>query len=49
LRRVFNKVTPAASTRCEYCMPFENLRPIYVCQDPKMTLEEAWPRFKWFQ
>jgi hypothetical protein len=49
LRRVFNVVKPAASTRCEYCMPFENLRPIYVGRDPKKTLEEAWPRFKWFQ
>ncbi len=49
LKRVFDTVTPVGSTRCEYCMPFENLRPIYVCQDPKMTLEEAWPRFKWFQ
>jgi hypothetical protein len=27
-------------------MPDENDLPVYVCRDPKLPFEEAWPRFE---
>ena len=46
LEGVFGEVEQAARVRCEYCMPDENDLPVYVSRDPKMTMREAWPRFK---
>jgi 4-amino-4-deoxy-L-arabinose transferase-like glycosyltransferase len=49
LRSVFREVTFANSTRCRYCMPQENDRPIYICRDSKVAFDEAWRRFKWYE
>jgi hypothetical protein len=46
LQAVFGDVEEASTVRCEYCMPDENDLPIYVCRNPTMSLEEAWPKFK---
>jgi hypothetical protein len=32
--------------RCRYCMPDEDNLPVYVCRDPKMPFERAWPCFE---
>jgi hypothetical protein len=46
LQAVFDDVRAEAIFTCEYCMPDENHLPVYVSRDPKIPLEEAWPRFK---
>jgi hypothetical protein len=46
LRRVFGDVEQVATVRCRYCMPDEDNLPVYVCRDPEMAFEEAWPRFE---
>jgi hypothetical protein len=46
LRQVFGEVERAETVRCRYCMPDEDDLPVYVCRDPKMPFEEAWPRFE---
>jgi len=48
LEAVFNDIEHADTVTCEYCMPNENNLPVYVLRDPKMPLEEAWPKFKYF-
>jgi len=49
LRTVFDDVEEADTVSCEYCMPDENNLPIYVVRSPKMPLEEAWPKFKFYK
>jgi hypothetical protein len=49
LRGAFDSIRPAGSTSCEYCMPIEDMRPIYVCRGLKKPMDEAWPRFKWYE
>ena len=46
LREVFGEVQQVDKVRCRYCMPDEDNLPVYVCRDPKMPFEEAWPRFE---
>jgi len=46
LESVFGEVERADTVRCRYCMPDEDDLPVYVCGDPKLPFEEAWPRFK---
>src|SRR5215217_3639609 len=46
LREEFGDVEQAATVRCRYCMPDEDNLPVYVCRNPKVPLEEAWPRFE---
>jgi hypothetical protein len=48
LEAVFDDIEHADTVTCEYCMPNENNLPVYVLRDPKMPLEEAWPKFKRF-
>jgi hypothetical protein len=49
LRTVFDDVEEADTVSCEYCMPDENNLPIYVVRSPKVPLEEAWPKFKFYK
>ncbi len=49
LMTVFGDVEEAATSTCEYCMPDENNLPIYVARSPKVPLEEAWPKFKFYK
>jgi Dolichyl-phosphate-mannose-protein mannosyltransferase len=46
LETVFGEVEKEAMIRCEYCMPDENDLPVYVCWDPRMSLQELWPQVK---
>ncbi len=46
LRPVFGSIETAAVVRCDYCMPDEDNLPVHVCRDPKMPIEEAWPRVR---
>jgi hypothetical protein len=46
LRAVFDEVEQVETVRCRYCMPDEDDLPVYVCREPKMPFEEAWPRFE---
>jgi hypothetical protein len=32
--------------RCEYCMPDEDDLPVYVCRDPRVSLQKLWPEVK---
>jgi hypothetical protein len=43
---VFGEVEKEAMIRCEYCMPDEDDLPVYVCRDPRVSLEELWPQVK---
>jgi len=46
LKEEFGKIEQRATVRCEYCMPDEDDLPIYLNQDPRTPLREAWPKFK---
>lgn len=46
LEEVFGRIERVDTVRCRYCMPDENNLPVYVCRNPKLPFEEAWPRFK---
>jgi hypothetical protein len=43
---VFGEVEKEAMIRCEYCMPDEDDLPVYVCRDPRASLQELWPQVK---
>jgi hypothetical protein len=43
LLRYFNKVEQPATIRCDYCMPYENNRPVFLCRKPKENLRTALP------
>jgi hypothetical protein len=48
LRPLFNHIELAASIQNEYAIPEENNVPIYICREPKMTLQKAWPLLKFY-
>jgi 4-amino-4-deoxy-L-arabinose transferase-like glycosyltransferase len=46
LETVFGEVEKEATIRCEYCMPDEDDLPVYVCRDPRASLQDMWPQVK---
>jgi hypothetical protein len=48
LRQFFGSVELAGFTRCNYAMPYEDGRPIFVCRGSRITLEQLWERDKHF-
>lgn len=42
LKPYFEEVRHAATTRCRYCMPYENNLPIFVCRKMKGSFQEIW-------
>jgi hypothetical protein len=46
LDRVFDQVTEIARFTHPYVMERQNNRPLYLCRNLKMPLEQAWPKFK---
>jgi len=46
--RSFREVAEMGRTRCQYCMPYENNNPIYICRGIKRPIEEIWPSVKNF-
>jgi hypothetical protein len=48
LRPLFDQVEQAGTIKNDYAIPEENNLPIYICRKPKMTLQQAWPRLKFY-
>jgi hypothetical protein len=48
LKPLFGQIELAATINYEYAIPEENNLPIYICRKPKMTLQQAWPRLKFY-
>ena len=46
LKRLFEVVEQADMVECRYCMPYENNYPVYICRNPKISLQEVWPYLK---
>ena len=49
LQQVFADVVQVAVNKCQYCMPYENDLPIFLCRGIKMPIEQVWPQTKVFQ
>ena len=48
LLRRFDSVELATVKRCDYCMPFENEVPIWICRGMKSSPEQLWEEIKMF-
>ena len=48
LRPMFGEIQLAATINYEYAIPEENNLPVYICRRPTMTLQQAWPRLKFY-
>ncbi len=49
LNALFGQVQLAATIGNEYSIPKENNLPVYICRQPKMTLQKAWqPQLKYY-
>ncbi len=48
LKPIFDQIELAATINNEYAIPEENNLPVYICRKPKMTLQQAWPKLKFF-
>jgi Dolichyl-phosphate-mannose-protein mannosyltransferase len=48
LKPLFGQIDLAATINNEYAIPEENNLPVYICRKPKMTLQQAWPRLKFY-
>jgi hypothetical protein len=48
LKPIFGQIDQAATINFEYAIPEENNLPVYICRRPKMTLQQAWPRLKFY-
>ena len=46
LQQYFASVEQAGKVRCQYCMDYENNRPIFVARGLKQPLREVWPLLK---
>ena len=44
----FETVILAGTTHCDYCMPYENNRAIFLCRRAKFSIKEIWPAEKEF-
>ena len=49
LQQGFADVQQVAVTKCQYCMPYENDLPVFLCRGIKMSIEQVWPQTKFFQ
>jgi len=48
LQPIFGQIDLAATISNEYAIPEENNLPVYICRKPKITLQQAWPRLKFY-
>jgi Dolichyl-phosphate-mannose-protein mannosyltransferase len=48
LQPLFNHIELAATIGNEYAIPEENNVPVYICREPKLTLQQAWPTLKFY-
>jgi hypothetical protein len=43
LLQYFDRVEQPATIHCDYCMPYENNRPVFLCRKPKENLQAVLP------
>ena len=48
LQPLFNHIELAATIQNEYAIPEENNVPVFICREPKLTLQRAWPSLKFY-
>jgi hypothetical protein len=48
LEQLFTSVEQAGRTRCGYCMPYENDRPIWIVRGLHGSVEALWPSTRIF-
>jgi hypothetical protein len=48
LQKLFNHVELAATIQNDYAIPEENNLPVYICREPKVTLQQAWASLKFY-
>ncbi|MCU1341314.1 MAG: glycosyl transferase, family 39 [Candidatus Acidoferrum typicum] len=48
LQPLFNHIELATTIQNEYAIPEENNLPVYICREPKLTLQQAWPSLKFY-
>ncbi len=48
LSTYFETVVLAGTTRCDFCMPYENNRAIFLCRGARFSIKEIWPSEKRF-
>jgi hypothetical protein len=49
LKNLFEEVNEAIIFTCDYCMPYENNTPVYLCKKPKANFKMIWPRVKHYE
>ena len=48
LQQIFGEIRQAATIGNEYAIPEENGLPVYICRQPELMLQQAWPRLKFY-
>jgi 4-amino-4-deoxy-L-arabinose transferase-like glycosyltransferase len=48
-RWLYDDVTLALTHDCQWCMPWRDSRPIWVCRGPKLPFAEVWPEFRHYE
>ncbi len=48
LLELFESVELGAVRECDYCMPFEDELPVWICRGLKMSVQEMWPEVQIF-
>ncbi|HZP48740.1 MAG TPA: glycosyltransferase family 39 protein [Vicinamibacterales bacterium] len=46
LQQWFASVTPAGTTRCQYCMSYENGQTIWIVRNPRTSFDAIWRRLQ---
>jgi Dolichyl-phosphate-mannose-protein mannosyltransferase len=49
LSQVFGKVIPADTLHLNYSMPYENNQLVWICKQPKKTIQEIWQSTKHYE
>jgi hypothetical protein len=49
LEKLFGEVIPADTLHLKYSMPYENNQPVWICKQPKKTIQEIWPSTKHYE
>jgi hypothetical protein len=48
LEQLFASVELGTTVECDYCMPYENNQPVWICRDLQVSIDELWPQVKHF-
>jgi hypothetical protein len=49
IREAYKEVIQAGIFKDEYCMPYENNSPVYICKNRRAPLKDDWAEFKHFE